>query len=232
AVRVDGSIACWGDDSQGQCTVPAGLGTVLDVDAGLFHTVARTSEGAVACWGSDAFGQSTVPPELGPVSAIAAGARHTLVLAGGADPAVVGWGSNTSAQLEVPSALEGVVLVGVAAGSGHSVVLDETGQVHAWGTDSAGQVSGVDGYAPAIAVSAGGAATLLLVPDCASDPGAPGCGCLGDLDADGAVGGGDLTLLLAAWGRAEPGVDLDGDGFIGGADLTLLLSRWGACTTP
>ena len=53
--------------------------------------------------------------------------------------------------------------------------------------------------------------------------------CPGDLDLDGTVGGGDLTLLLADWGGCPEGCpgDLDGDGMIGGADVTLLLAGWG-----
>ncbi len=46
-----------------------------------------------------------------------------------------------------------------------------------------------------------------------------------DLDGDGAVGGGDLTILLAAWGT-DGLPDLDGDGVVGGGDLTILLAAW------
>jgi len=48
----------------------------------------------------------------------------------------------------------------------------------------------------------------------------------GDLDGDGSVGGGDLTILLSNWGASGDG-DIDGDGMIGGADLSILLSNWG-----
>ena len=59
--------------------------------------------------------------------------------------------------------------------------------------------------------------------------GPEGNACLGDLDADGAVGGSDLGLLLGQWGNAGGFADLDGDGIVGGADLGLLLGEWGAC---
>ena len=55
---------------------------------------------------------------------------------------------------------------------------------------------------------------------CASD-------CPGDLNDDGAVNGGDLGLLLAAWGG--PGGDINDDGVTDGGDLGLLLSYWGDC---
>jgi hypothetical protein len=45
-----------------------------------------------------------------------------------------------------------------------------------------------------------------------------------DLNGDGVVDGGDLGLLLAAWGT--PDADLNGDGTTDGADLGILLSEW------
>jgi len=56
-------------------------------------------------------------------------------------------------------------------------------------------------------------------------------GCLGDLDADGVVGGADLGLLLNAWGSSclvqDPCLaDLDGNGSVDAADVGLLLAAW------
>ena len=53
--------------------------------------------------------------------------------------------------------------------------------------------------------------------------------CEGDLDSDGEVGGGDLGLMLAAWGTNDANADLNGDGLVSGSDLGLLLVAWGAC---
>ncbi len=51
-----------------------------------------------------------------------------------------------------------------------------------------------------------------------------------DLDGDGTVGGGDLAILLQAWGGcgdpADCPADLDGDGAVGGSDLARLLGAW------
>ena len=57
----------------------------------------------------------------------------------------------------------------------------------------------------------------------------PACPCLGDLDASGDVGGGDLAVVLAAWNTPDAAADLDGDGLVGGGDLAVLLASWGAC---
>lgn len=48
-----------------------------------------------------------------------------------------------------------------------------------------------------------------------------------DLDGDGHVGGGDLGLMLVAWGTTGPLGDLNDDGLVSGPDLGLLLVAWG-----
>ncbi|MBL0927330.1 MAG: hypothetical protein IBJ11_06725 [Phycisphaerales bacterium] len=57
--------------------------------------------------------------------------------------------------------------------------------------------------------------------------------CVGDADRNGAVGAGDLTIVLISFGRCagspgyDPRADLDGNTCIGAADLTLLLTSFG-----
>jgi hypothetical protein len=55
------------------------------------------------------------------------------------------------------------------------------------------------------------------------------CGtpCAPDLNADGLVDGGDLGVLLGAWGSVQ--ADLDGNGITDGADLGVMLGSWGPC---
>lgn len=53
--------------------------------------------------------------------------------------------------------------------------------------------------------------------------------CPADLNEDGVVDGGDLTILLGAWGRGGPPNDLNGDGVVDGADITVVLGSWGSC---
>lgn len=53
--------------------------------------------------------------------------------------------------------------------------------------------------------------------------------CLGDIDGNGEVNGGDLGLLLAAFGTSDPAADLDDNGTVNGGDLGLLLSLYGSC---
>jgi uncharacterized membrane protein len=51
--------------------------------------------------------------------------------------------------------------------------------------------------------------------------------CVGDINADGAVDGFDLGIVLGSWGT--PAADLTGDGTTNGFDLGILLGRWGRC---
>ena len=56
--------------------------------------------------------------------------------------------------------------------------------------------------------------------------------CPADIDHDHMVGGGDLAVLLAAWGMPGAfagGADIDGSGVVDGGDLSLMLNSWGAC---
>jgi hypothetical protein len=56
--------------------------------------------------------------------------------------------------------------------------------------------------------------------------------CPADSDHDHTVGGGDLALLLTAWGMPGAfagGADIDGSGVVDGGDLGIMLNSWGAC---
>ena len=69
----NGSVACWGNDSYGQATPPAG--PFLSVSAGFQHACGVKEDGAAACWGNDSYGQAT--PPAGPFLSVSAGTYHT-----------------------------------------------------------------------------------------------------------------------------------------------------------
>jgi hypothetical protein len=60
------------------------------------------------------------------------------------------------------------------------------------------------------------------------DPRPCGCSAPSDLDGDGDVDGGDLAILLGAWGSAGPLGDLNDDNTVDAADLAILLGAWGS----
>ena len=53
--------------------------------------------------------------------------------------------------------------------------------------------------------------------------------CPEDLTIDGLIDGGDLGLLLSAFGTDSFAADFDGSGLVDGGDLGFLLSAWGEC---
>jgi hypothetical protein len=61
------------------------------------------------------------------------------------------------------------------------------------------------------------------------------CECIGDIDVDGIINGGDLGTLLAYWGPTTSAAtsiacDLNVDGVVSGSDLGILLAYWGPCS--
>ena len=80
ALRYDGTVVAWGDDSAGQTNVPPGLSNVVAVAAGGFHSVALKNDGTIVAWGDDTAGQTDVPPNLTNAVAISSGYFHTLAL--------------------------------------------------------------------------------------------------------------------------------------------------------
>jgi len=87
AVKGDGTLALWGDNSQGQCTAPAGLAGIVAVAGGGSHTLALKGDSTVAAWGNDWKSQCSLPVGLSNVVALAAGNAHSLLLEGTPPPA-------------------------------------------------------------------------------------------------------------------------------------------------
>lgn len=121
ALLSDGSVQCWGLNSDGQLgdettqkssrpTLVGNLtGDVMSISGGGVHTCALLSDGGVQCWGDNQYGQlgdgSTenrlVPTDVrglaGNVSSIAAGAVHTCAILD--NGRVQCWGYNRSGLL-------------------------------------------------------------------------------------------------------------------------------------
>ncbi len=149
ALLPDGTVRAWGagttfnpnpDSSNmegGQSMVPEGLSNVVQIAAGVDHSLALKSDGNVMAWGSarlwinawDPLDQSMVPAGLSNVVAIAGGSFHSMALK--ADGTVVVWGYNTHGQGDIPPGLTNVVAI--AAGWYHNFALQRDGTLVAWG---------------------------------------------------------------------------------------------------
>ena len=134
-VRETGSVACWGNDEDGQSTPPEGL--FISVDAGDNHTCAVREMGAVACWGRNNYGQAT-PPE-GVFVSVSAGEAHTCGIR--ETGAVACWGRNDDGQATPPDG----IFDAVSAGRYFTCGIRETDAVVCWGIDNFRQLASPGG---------------------------------------------------------------------------------------
>ena len=117
AVRVDGTLWCWGANADGQLgvgdtsprSVPTQVGTDADwadVSAGAWHACGVRTDGSLWCWGLEVApgGGGPVPGHVGAVpasSTVSSGEYHGGVVDRGAYP--WGFGGNTEGQTGLPA---------------------------------------------------------------------------------------------------------------------------------
>ena len=158
----DGTVACWGLNSNGQLgtgdynntNIPVAITggalagkTVNQITAGHNRTCAVVSDGTVACWGG---GDSFTPVAVTggalankTVTQVTAGGGHMCALI--SDGTVACWGSNTEGQLGTGDdnnsstpvaanvgALAGKTVTEISAGRWHTCALISNGTVSCW----------------------------------------------------------------------------------------------------
>lgn len=112
-------VNAWGDNRNGQLTIPAGLANPVAIRAGTFHCLALEQNGSVTAWGKNRDQQALPPSVANSVAAIAGGGDHTLAL--NTDGTIIAWGRNWDGQTDVPPNATNVAAV--AAGFAHSLAL-------------------------------------------------------------------------------------------------------------
>jgi alpha-tubulin suppressor-like RCC1 family protein len=135
ALRSDGTVYTFGDNSYGQSSVPAGLSNVVAIAAGPHHSVALKNDGAVVCWGENTWGKTNFPTCVNDIVAVSAGAGYNLALK--RDGTISDWLGNQT----LPAGLSNITAV--AAGIGNGLALRKDGTVKAWGNNGSQQVSGL-----------------------------------------------------------------------------------------
>ena len=151
ALKADGSVIAWGDNTYNQSTVPAGLsGMVSAIAAGGNVSGVVKRDGTVQLWGDATFAQTSAPADLVGVRQLAIGRNHVIALKN--DGTVVGWGSNTLGQRTTPAGLADVVAI--AAGTEFSAALKRDGTVVTWGSSLVRTVPA--GLSGVVAISACG----------------------------------------------------------------------------
>lgn len=151
ALKADGTLWGWGDNSFGQIgdgsllsrNVPVRIGADSEwatVVAGFYHTVALKTDGSLWTWGDNTKGQlgdslssasRSLPARIGTGTnwtAIAAGDFHTLALK--ADGTLWAWGDNGSGQAGTGSVVPGIQTSPVQIGSGTDWAAIAAGGTH------------------------------------------------------------------------------------------------------
>ncbi len=159
ALKSDGTVVNWGESFQGQTTIPFGLNSVIAIAAGEFNSMALKSDGTLVCWGEFPYDSvcnsiaiyptatfsvtptrtMTATPTPRPQGyRIAVDTGHALVIRA-ADNTVQSYGcvGFDYGQCTVPSALVANPQH-VSAGNTHSLALNASGSVVAWGCGAAG----------------------------------------------------------------------------------------------
>ena len=180
-----GAVHSWGYNTQGQLgnnnspnqsQVPVTISTygsiasktVTSIACGDYHTIGLDSTGAVHAWGYNNAGQlgnnnigtdSPIPLQISTfgslvsktITSISCGQSHTVAL--DTTGVIHAWGNNASGQLgnnidtsqsQIPvnistfGSLVSKTVTSIACGQSHTVALDSTGVVHAWGFNTWG----------------------------------------------------------------------------------------------
>ncbi len=157
-----GTVFAWGNNANGQTTVPTNLRGVTAVAANESFTMALKSDNTVVAWGLNDFGQTSVPPGLSGVAAIAAGQMHTVALKN--DGSVVAWGYNIYGQTNVPAGLSGVTAI-AAGGGNYTLAVQSDGTVVGWGYNAYGGASAPADLSGVAAIAAGRSHSAALKSD-------------------------------------------------------------------
>jgi alpha-tubulin suppressor-like RCC1 family protein len=166
AIRSDGTLFTWGNNSSGQLgqgnttylssPVQVGTSSWTAVSAGDAHSMAIRSDGGLFTWGNNGSGRlgdgtatsRSSPVQIGTSSwtAISAGGTHSLALR--SDGSLFAWGINTSGQLgqgnttvrSSPVQIGTDSWTAIAAGGSHNVAIRSDGALFAWGNNGTGRL--------------------------------------------------------------------------------------------
>lgn len=190
ALKSNGRVACWGDNTYGQLgTQGGGYAVAREIEGvrGGFALAAHGNntclvlvDGGLACWGYN-FGTVHRVAGISDIKQIALGNSHFCALRWTGEVAC--WGNNTNGQLGVGSNISTVIpavvsgldsVAEIKTGDSHTCARKENGEVFCWGSNSAGQL-GDSGMGdanlprkvlnePATSMALGGAFTCITSP--------------------------------------------------------------------
>ena len=155
------SIVAWGNNTDGQCNVPAPNTDFVSVSGGGYHSLCLKSNGSITAWGGNGDGQCDIPQPNAEFSAVAACGSHSLGLK--SDGSIVAWGLNVHGQCDVPA--PNVDFIAVAEGGVQSLALKSNGSIVAWGYNGHGECDVPQPNADFIAANGGEYHSLGLKSD-------------------------------------------------------------------
>ncbi|MDP0500517.1 MAG: hypothetical protein Q7P63_10495, partial [Verrucomicrobiota bacterium JB022] len=130
ALRNDGTIVTWGDNSHGEAEVPGNLPKIMQVAPARNHSVVLDESGAVHGWGDNSHGQLDFPSDRGEAVYISASGDLTLITY--TDGTVVQLGAYAEGIHPVPSDLKPAVKADTDGT--YCLALHQDGTLTAWGT--------------------------------------------------------------------------------------------------
>ncbi|MGA2281817.1 MAG: hypothetical protein ABSG80_16120 [Verrucomicrobiota bacterium] len=159
ALRADGTVIAWGDNTYGETNVPATVTNVTAIAAGSYYSLALCADGTVIGWGDDTHGQTDIPATVTNVTAIAApGWGPCLALR--ADGTIIRWGFDWG---DIPATATNITAI--AAGGFHFLFLRADGTVIGWGSNGYGQTDVPATATNVTAIAAGYCHSLALRAD-------------------------------------------------------------------
>jgi alpha-tubulin suppressor-like RCC1 family protein len=157
AIRSDGGLFAWGDNSYGQAnsvnSLPLSSPTQIGssswsiVSAGLQFAMAITTDGKLFGWGRNDIGQLGITASTFSWTKVNSSGLHTLAVR--SDNRLFAWGLNTSGQLGLgdtvarssPVQISSGSYTQISAGLSNSYAIRSDGSLFAWGDNSQGQIS-------------------------------------------------------------------------------------------
>ncbi|SEH04264.1 C13 family peptidase [Candidatus Venteria ishoeyi] len=136
ALKSNGSIACWGYNSDGRSTPPDGV--FSQVSAGGTHSCALKNNGEALCWGWNEYDQASPPTDM--FSQISAGGTHTCGLTNNGN--AVCWGADEHGQSTPPIG----IFKQISTGGYHTCALKNDDSVVCWGSNESDQIGQYDSY--------------------------------------------------------------------------------------
>ena len=125
AIRADGTVGRWGDDSEGQSSPPDGAFTLIDAEGDT--TCGIRSDESVTCWGQ---GFAGLPP-AGSFKDVSVGSSHACAIR--TDDTLACWGAHDEGQSTPPAG----AFDAASSGTWHTCGLRSDGKLVCWGGLSA-----------------------------------------------------------------------------------------------